>query len=42
MSALERGHIRVDIDGSTFAGEYLRESEVLNWVDPDATSDPEN
>jgi len=35
LGALDRGHIKVDVADDTFAGQYLRESEVLNWVDPD-------
>ena len=40
--ALERGYIRADITDESFASYYLRESEVLNWVDPDAASPSSN
>gem|GEM_PF-3609121 len=42
IDALERGYIRVDFTDSTFAGYYLRESEVLNWIDPEAPSSATN
>ena len=40
--ALDRGHIRVSVEDDSLAGRYLRESRVLNWVDPEEKAQTPN
>jgi hypothetical protein len=35
VAVQKQGYIRVDIDPASWAGYFLRESRVLNWVDPE-------
>ena len=35
LDALRKGHIRVDFEPGGWGAYFMRESRVLNWIDPD-------